>query len=220
MSLAAVTRTSGIMIEGDSANDATLQYQALNGILAAIDSRFMSPSGNSYRRPFHINKATTGASTTTVAARVAAELAANPYTHLLLQIGINDSQLAIPQATSMTNVTTIMNACVAANVGVIFIGPFCNGEKWPTGQNALDTTNPGIDLFNSGAKAIVAGYSNAIYIDIRALIYTPQEPALNAAQANSGVLTSLVAANGPGLHPGPSGVALITATVIPLLTFA
>jgi lysophospholipase L1-like esterase len=219
MSLAAITRTSGIMIEGDSANDATLQYQALNGILAAIDSKFIAPGGNSYRRPFHVNKATTGASSTTVAGRIAAELAANAYTHAIIQIGINDSQTAVPQATSMANVTTIMNACVAANVGVIFIGPFCNGEKSPTGQNALDTTNPGIDLFNTGAKAIVAGYSNAIYVDVRTLIWAVQEPILNAAQANSGVLTSLVAANGPGIHPNPSGVALITALVVPQLTF-
>jgi hypothetical protein len=214
-----LTRTSSILIEGDSINDLSLPYQCMNAVLAYIDSQYMAPGGNSFRRPVHVSKATSGATTTTVATRIAGDLAGNVYTHALIQAGINDSQTGVPQATSVANVTAILTACVAAGVKGIWIGPFCNGEKSPTGQNAFDTTNPGIDLLDTALATLVPSFAGWQYISVRQLVYTVREPVLNAAQANSGVLTALVAASGPGIHPNPSGSAFIAPLVISQLAF-
>lgn len=215
-----VTRASHILIEGDSINDQALQYQCMNATLAWIDSNYLVPSGNAWRRPTHVNKSVTGQSTTSIAGRIVADIATGVFTHVLLQIGINDSQLSISQATSIANANTILTACRNAGLPGIWIGPLCNGEKWPTGQNALDLTNPGIDLLDNALATLVPTYPGWSYISTRKLVYAVAEPTLNPGQLNSGVLTGLVAASGPGLHPNPSGAALITPLVQAQIAFA
>ena len=215
-----VTRNFLGLIEGDSTNDLSLPYQVLNQVKAQVDSFYMSPSGTNWRRPAWVNKAVTGTTSSSVAGRIVADLAQNPYTHCFCMIGINDSQTGpVSQATSMANMAAIATACKNAGVILVVIGPFCNGEKSPTGQNSLDTTNPGIDLFNGGAPAqVAANQPNSVYIDVRTLIWAKQEPILNAAQANSGALCAFVAASGPGIHPNPLGATMICQAVMAQLS--
>lgn len=212
-----VSRNMVALIEGDSINDPTLFYVAFSGLRVAIDSFYNSPSGSSYRRPTWVNHAVSGTTTTNVAGRIAADLAVNAYTHVFLHIGVNDAQLGVPLATTQANCNTIKAACASAGVQLFVVGPLCDGEKWPTGQNAFDASLDAIDA----AMATIFSGANITYISSRTNIYAVQEPIFNTPGpgAPSNIITHLIAASGPGLHPNQGGQTFYTKLCLPLISF-
>lgn len=210
-----MTRNAVCLIEGDSINDPALFYIAFAGLKATVDSFYMAPSGTSYRRPAWVNKAFTGSTTTTVAGRLATELAANAYTNVFIHIGINDADTGVALATSQTNCNTIKAACASAGVQLLVVGPLCFGEKWPTGQNVNDTA---IDALDVAMAAIFAGANNT-YVSARTGIYAIQEPISNTP--GPGVAQNILThidGGGKGLHCNPGGAPFYTKLVTPLVS--
>lgn len=206
-------RTSTILLMGDSINDRALPYQALNGVRYEIDSKYMRPFNGSFRRPTFVITAASGSTIANVAAVVAAQLAINRFSHLFVDAGINDAQTGVLLATSLGGVTTICNAAAAAGCPVLWVGPRCFGEKFPTGQNPADAAIDALDNVTTGIPSIVTLNPNNVYVSTRG-IYTAQEPLLNlpAPGVTSGILTFGPVAQ--GLHPNAGYSRLTTPLVM------
>lgn len=191
-----LTRNSCVLLMGDSINDRASPYQALNGVRYAIDSNYMQPSNGSFRRPTFVITAASGALISTVAAAVAGQLALNRFTHLFVDVGVNDAQTGVALGTSQSGCTTILNAAAAASCPVLWVGPRVYGEKWPTGQNPADTA---LDALDAALNVLVSANANNVYVPTRASLLA-LEPTLNlpAPGVTSGILTWTAA---QGIHP-------------------
>jgi hypothetical protein len=213
MSFAPITDTSVILIEGDSDTDPALTYQALNGVRSYIYGKFNTGRGNTFRVPKILNKATNGATTTTVAGRIAPELAVNPYTHVIFFLGINDPRNSITLGTSQANVATILTAC--SGKSVLWAGPLCSGELWPTGLNAFDA---GIDALNAALITRIPA-AGGVYVDVRTGVYGVREPLLNTASPGVAI-GPLTRPDAAATHFNETGAAFVTQAITPFLTFA
>lgn len=127
MSVPPITRTSFLMRDGDSLNDPNLPYQAQNGVIGEIQSAQIVPVGASYRRMNQVNYAHSGDTTTQMLAKVT-NASLNAITHYMGQGGINDVQLGVPLATSISNVTAIMSYLSGRGIGGWWIGLWCLGN--------------------------------------------------------------------------------------------
>lgn len=223
MSFAPFTKSSLVLLEGDSLSDPALQYQAMNGIRNYTYSHFNAGVSGSFTPPKFRNQSTNGATIGTISARIVAELAVNPYTHLVVFAGINDAQSGVALGTSQTNCSTILTA--AAALSILWISPLCWGELWPSGQNAasvdtaIDGGVPGVYGALDGALKTLVVAAGGVYVDVRQLVYAVQEPLLNSA--TPGIKTGpLTRPDATGAHVNQSGSSFITKAVTPSLTFA
>ncbi len=244
-----VVRTDKFLILGDSIADPAFTFQIFLPMTAQIVGHYAgtgavfgdvlaNPAGG-VRPPTFVNCAVTSQTTNEILAGLAANLALNPgsYTGVIIGTFINDA--ALINAGSMTladlqnNLTAIYSACASAGITkALAVGPLCDGEKYPTGQNgAIDTA---IDNVNSTLTTFIptlasGGIATSEYVDLRTTVYAVQEPIYNTlanGYANppglaDGPLCIPVIAPGviPGLHPNAFGRSFCTTEIMKKVTF-
>ena len=138
---------------------------------------------------------------------------------LFLETGANDEQnfnnsaLTVPQYITAT--TSVINQCLTfnPNMKICILAALCLSENWnagPTWALSVRTMLPNL-------QTICAGYPNVVCADINtpALAY---EVANNAPSpgAHDGILTN----PGDGVHPSPTGQALMGTWTMPYLQFS
>lgn len=150
--------------------------------------------------PQTYNLGINGSTTAQLAARIAADIAAVPgATAFLCHIGINDSRTAVLVSTTLTNLTTVDSALVAAGITKKFLsGPLCNGEKWPTGQNDV-TIDAAIESLDAALVTWAAAHGWT-YVSQRQAVYAVQEPLTNTPGPGA-TSASVCFGDVNGIHP-------------------
>lgn len=141
--------------------------------------------------PVHTNSAISGQTSTDIVTGIAAQVRTPAKNVLIIPGFVNDVGSAISDATTQSNLRTILREQLRVKPGsaIFIIGHlWLNGEKWPRGANANDAA---LVAKNAAIRAVCleAEFSKwTTYIDAR----TPLEtlgPILNTANAANGVLT-------------------------------
>jgi hypothetical protein len=202
-----LTERSIIMEEGDSRTDAGFPYQDGRTLREQCRARY----GVRGRTPIFINKAINGSTIGNVAARIDTNLLENPYTHVNIEIGINNYNAA--RATTRANWVTVLDFCLAAGVQVLARGPYARGELFPSGQNtgpgtgdaAIDNTAADMGIIVNGGTTTdlvtYPGYPNVCWCDLRSTEYVVTMPPLN--QPPPGASTGPFTVD--GIHENPFG---------------
>ncbi len=213
-----LTRSSVVLLQGNSNVDPAFGNQVLRWLEEEALAHY-APGGVRLQTPIFRNQALSGATLGTVDAAIGTNLLENPYTHVAMDIGINNYNVA--RATSRASFVSILNKC--AGLQVLVLGPYARGEMYPTGQNTGtgtgDTTidNLAADMgviVNGGTTTDAAtypGYSNVCYRDLRSTLFVVTMPPLNlpAPGASSGTFTNVESP--VGLHFNPRGKAAVRA---------
>lgn len=211
-----ISRSSFLYVDGDSIADPSLSYQSFNGARFNLQSKYYTPDNGSYRRPLIWNSAVSGSTTANILARVLATIPARRgLTHLIIASGgINDVFTGVPQATSVTNFSAIINAGLLAGLQVMWIGPCWLSEHWPSN---ITVYGPAIDSLDN-AFISAASSLDVTYVSVRRSIYNALEPIYNAPSpgADDGILT--VAPSVIGEHPNPFGCVQYTKSTTPHMT--
>lgn len=121
-------------------------------------------------------------------ARVNTAIAQYGPTKYIAILGTADWIVSTPIGTYTPAFNGILDAlCGGLGIPVCIFGPTLLGEKWFDGQNANDSLG---DQYIAAMIAGVARYPGlATFVDMRATLYTPFEPANNVANTSSGPLT-------------------------------
>lgn len=130
-----------------------------------------------------------------VASRIAADCTALKPKACVIEVGVNDVAGSVAEATYIANMTTILDALVAASVVPIvsLINPWKNGTS---GQDAT------VNSFNAALITLLAGYPTARKVDCR------------LALSNGGDLGDVDAAyDADGVHFSPAGNAVIAQAI-------
>lgn len=130
-----------------------------------------------------------------VAARIAADCTALKPKACVIEVGVNDVAGSVAEATYITNMTTILDALVAASVVPIvsLINPWKNGTS---GQDAT------VNSFNAALITLLASYPTARKVDCR------------LALSNGGDLGDVAAAyNADGVHFSSAGNTVIAQAI-------
>lgn len=124
--------------------------------------------------PAHLITAATGASaqnmgigsqtSTHIAARFAADVVALKPRVCVINAGLNDIAGGATQATYVANMTAMLDACEAA--GII---PVIVRLPWTNGTDEQNTT---YDTWMAALRVVMAGYTNATYVDARNYVGT------------------------------------------------
>ena len=226
-----LSRTSMVLWEGDSLSDPALPYQMLNPAWEAMTNAYVPstagmvasprlPSSASVVRPNIVRKGVNGSTIAQIDSRIAAELAVNAYTHVVVCCGTNER--AVLRADTQTAIASLVSKFTTEKV--LVIGPYAWGEKWPTGENdiagaddaRLDETE--IDLVDG-----FAGYANSLVIGLRngggstatTGLYLTTMPPLNTPGPGASIGPYTV----DGAHFNPLGRATVYDIISPFITF-
>jgi len=227
-----ITRSSLILWEGDSLADPALPYQMLQPLWEQMRMAFNPTYATglngavaggltgTVRTPGIVNKSVNGAKISDVNGRIAAELAANAFTHVVLCIGTNER--AVVRATTQSDIASLVSKFTTQKV--LVIGPYAWGEKTPTGQNGLAGANDQrLDETEVDLKNGFASYANSMVIGLR--------NGGGSTPTTGLYLTTLAALNAPGngsdtgpftidgIHWNTTGRARACDIVRPFVTF-
>lgn len=142
-------------------------------------------------------------------------------TLLVVVLQVNDDAAQTAAATFAAAVRQLRDQAFATTPtlqNIIWVTTLCDGEKWPTGQNALDLAADGVDSHAAQLVTIMAEDSRTSLVRWRD-VYTVEEPVRNVGNAASGVLTA------DGIHlsqatNGAVGKTLCAARVLAGMAFA
>jgi len=223
----AFTKSSLVLLEGDSICDPSTGTTYYPHVFAQVQryivAHYNAGSSSTFQAPRFVNKCVSGAATGDVAGRIATELAVNPYTHVLIYLGINDAHNSVALATSQANIATIVSAVQAASSHpqLLWVGPFAWGEKWPTGQNTtvdgfIDGGSPGAWAGIDGAISTAVTAAGGVFIDARRYGYAVYEP-LNNTPSPGVTVGPYTRPDTLGAHINEAGRALVTSLILPAI---
>jgi len=122
------------------------------------------PTSSSVVRPNITRKGVNGSTIAQIDARIAAELAVNAYTHVVVCCGTNER--AVLRADTQTAIASLVSKFTTQKV--LVIGPYAWGEKWPTGQNDIAGANDArLDETEADLVSGFASYANSLVIGLR-----------------------------------------------------
>jgi hypothetical protein len=162
-------------------------------------SRPYSPSSGSLAAPsafptFTVN-ALAGRAITDVSPAIMSFVDAGA-THVMLQLGVNDAAAGTSNGTLTTAINKIQADLVTGGItSFLWIGPFCDGEHWPSGAGSGNVCDVAIDRIDTLLAGLIAGYGAGYdYVSWRN-IFNVYEPLRNPGNLFQGIFT------GDGLHP-------------------
>jgi len=226
-----LSRTSMILWEGDSLSDPALPYQMLNPVWEMMTNSYAPstpgivgsprrPTSSSVIRPNITRKGVNGSTIAQIDARIAAELAVNAYTHVVVCCGTNER--AVLRADTQTAIASLVSKFTTQKV--LVIGPYAWGEKWPTGQNDIAGANDArLDETEADLVSGFASYANSLVIGLRngggstatTGLYLTTMPLINTPSPGASIGPYTV----DGTHWNPRGRAAVYGIVQPFITF-
>jgi hypothetical protein len=117
-------------------------------------------------------------------------------THALIQLGVNDAAANTANGTLTTAINKIQADLATGGINsFLWIGPFVDGEHWPSGSGSGNVCDVAIDRVDALLASLIAGYGAGYdYVSWRAL-YNVQMPLRNPGNLFQGIFTS------EGVHP-------------------
>jgi hypothetical protein len=203
----AVARHDVVLIEGDSTADPAFPYQGVAPLLIEARGHYAGDGGKlEADLPTFVNRATSGAQFSDIAARIAAEVASDHATKIAIMAGVNNAANNVPLLTSIADATTILDATAGTGRDTILLGPF----NW-SGSGA----EARIVALNAALATLCASYAHALFLDLRTLLaatatYSP-------GLTNADVYCPY---EGTHVHWGPLGRNAIRRLVVPYMSFS
>jgi lysophospholipase L1-like esterase len=142
-------------VAGHPAHYAFTESTLTTNIASTVAKQLQTLLGHDYQ-----NMGIGSQTSTNVAARFANDVVALKPKAVVIEIGVNDVSGGVSQATFIANYTSILDACVSANIRpiILLITP------WHGGTNTQAQT---VDQFNAALLTLATAYVSAIVVDAR-----------------------------------------------------